>query len=126
MDFGGGRMAVQQGSLIIRFRSGAGAKTYCDAQWRYREESGQRWRLKKQRLGMAWMEPDSQGGWRKRKGRCPKGFLDERAATVAAVNAMDEHARMLERAEQARREAAEHKTTVRELAHSWLDWLEQV
>jgi integrase len=119
-------MAVQQGSLIIRFRRGAGGKTYCDAQWRYREASEARWRLKKRRLGMAWMEPDGQGGWRKRKGRCPEDFLDERAATIAAVNAMEQHARTLKRAVEARREAAEHTPTVRELAHSWLEWLQQV
>ena len=119
-------MTVQQGSLVIRFRRGAGEKTYCDAQWRYRELTDGRWRLKKQRLGIAWMESDGAGGWRKRKGRRPEGLLDERAATVAAVTAMEEHARALERGEQARREAAEHKVTVRELAHGWLDWLEQV
>jgi hypothetical protein len=46
------------------------------------------WRLKKQRLGLAWLEHDGVGGWRKRRGRCPQGWLDERAALGAAEAAM--------------------------------------
>ncbi|HWJ51590.1 MAG TPA: tyrosine-type recombinase/integrase [Solirubrobacteraceae bacterium] len=121
-----GASDVQQGSLVIRLREGAAGRCYWDAQWRYRPGDGQAWRLKKRRLGLAWQEPDGDGGWRKRKGRCPAGWLDERAANVAAVAAMQEHA--VELAEDARRERAalEHRVTVRELAHDWLSWLEQV
>ena len=72
-------------------RSAPGGRTYWDAQWRYRAAAGESWRLKKRRLGLAWQEPDGNGGWRKRKGRCPDGWLDERAANVAAVAAMEEH-----------------------------------
>ncbi len=111
---------------MIRLREGAGGRAYWDAQWRYRTAPGDPWRLKKRRLGLAWQEPDGSGGWRKRKGRSPEGWLDERSANVAAVAAMQEHAHELADEECRRREAAERKVTVRELAHEWLSWLEQV
>jgi len=117
---------VEQGSLVIRLRDGAGGRAYWDAQWRYRAAADESWRLKKRRLGLAWRERDGNGGWRKRKGRCPDGWLDERAANVAAVAAMDEHAGELVDGERRRREAAERKVTVRELGHEWLSWLEEV
>ena len=85
-----------------------------------------RWRQKTRRLGPAWQEPDGDGGWRKRRGRCPDGWLDERAATVAAVAAMEEHAREVGDEERAKRKAAERKTTVRELGQEWLEWLYDV
>ena len=67
-----------------------GEKVYWDAQWRFRVGSGEPWKLRKKRLGLAWLEPDEQaaGGWRKRKGRRPEGWLDERAAMLAADEAM--------------------------------------
>lgn len=118
--------SVEQGSLVIRLRAGAGGRVYWDAQWRYRTADRDPWRLKKRRLGLAWQEPDGTGGWRKHKGRCPDGWLDQRAANVAAVAAMEQHARELIEGERRQREAAEHKITVRELGGEWLDWLEQV
>ena len=121
-----GSSSVQQGSLVIRLRDGAGGRTYWDGQWRYRPTASEAWRLKKRRLGLAWQEPDGNGGWRKRKGRCPDGWLDERAANIAAVGAMEEHARELLAGERRRREAAEHRVTVRELGQDWLIWLEEV
>src|SRR5579884_3932447 len=87
--------SVEQGSLVIRLRDGAGGRAYWDAQWRYRRSAAERWRLKKRRLGLAWQERDGSGGWRKRKGRCPEGWLDERQASVAALEAMERHAREL-------------------------------
>src|SRR5205085_6815511 len=66
------------------------------------------------------------GGWGKRRGRCPDGWLDERAATVAAVAAMEEHTREVEEEERAKRKATERKTTVRELGQEWLEWLDEV
>ncbi len=118
--------SAQQGSLVIRLRDGAGGRAYWDAQWRYRPAPGESWRLKKRRLGLAWQERDESGNWRKRKGRCPEGWLDERSANIAAVAAMQEHAHKLADEQRRRREAAERKVTVRELAHEWLSWLEQV
>ena len=116
---------VKQSSLFVRVKEGAAGRVYWDAQWRYRVGS-EPWRQKTRRLGPAWQEPDGDGGWRKRRGRCPDGWLDERAATVAAVAAMTEHAREVGEAQQAKREAAERKATVRELGQEWIEWLEQV
>ncbi len=118
--------AVQQSSLRVRLRAGAGEKVYWDAEWRYRTDPASVWRFKKRRLGLAWQEADGDGGWRKRRGRCPEGCLDERAATVAALAAMDAYARELGEQERARREAAEREVTVRELAAEWLQWLADV
>src|SRR5947209_14457119 len=117
---------IEQCNLVVRLREGAQGKAYWDAQWRYRSGPAESWSLKKRRLGLAWQEPDGNGGWRKRKGRCPDGWLDERTASVTALAAIEEHARELIAEERRRREAAERKPTVRELAQEWLEWLEEV
>ena len=119
-------MAIEQSSLLLRLRSGSGGKVYWDAQWRYRTGPHELWRFKKSRLGLAWQEPDGQGGWRKRKGRVPEGWLDERSANVAAAGAMAEHAQALASAQEREREERERLTTVREIAQQWIEWLEQV
>jgi integrase len=121
-----GSSSVQQSSLVIRVREGAGDRVYWDAQWRYRPSADESWRLKRQRLGLAWLEAAGIGGWRKRRGRCPDGWLDERSANVAAVAAMEAHAHELLGEQRARREAAERKVTVRALGAEWLCWLEEV
>jgi hypothetical protein len=120
-----GTPTVQQSSLFVRPKTGAGGRVYWDAQWRYRAGSGP-WRQKTRRLGPGWQEPDDNGAWRKRRGRSRDGWLDERAATVAAVAAMEEHARELGEEQRVKREAAERKTTVRELGQEWLEWLVEV
>lgn len=120
------RSDVQQGSLFVRPKAGARGRVYWDAQWRYRVGDDERWRQKTRRLGLAWQEPDGEGGWRKRKGRCPDGWLDARAATVAAVGAMEDHAHELTEGQRAAQAAAARKLTVRELAAEWLAWLADV
>jgi integrase len=115
----------EQTNLVLRLRSGAAGKSYWDAQWRYRTDDLE-WRLKKRRLGLAWQESDGEGGWRRRRGRCPEGWLDERAAHLAAVVAMDEQARELTSAAEERTRAAAAAKTVRALAQEWLGWLEEV
>ena len=122
----GTNAVVEQSSLVLRFRDGVGGRTFCDAQWRYRTEAGAGWRFKRRTLGLAWMESDGAGGWRKRKGRCPVGWLDERSANVAAVGVMREHAHEVTRELEHARDVAEHKVTVRELGAEWLCWLEEV
>jgi integrase len=118
--------SVQQSSLVLRVREGAGGRAYWDAQWRYRSEPAAPWQMKKRRLGLAWQEVDGNGGWRKQRGRCADGWLDERSANVAAVAAMEAHANELADEARVKREAAEHKVTVRELGAEWLCWLEEV
>lgn len=117
---------IQQTNLVLRARAGSQNRVYWDAQWRVRTSPTEPWRLKKQRLGLAWLEPDGAGGLRKRRGRRPEGVLDERAAQVAADHTMQEYARTW-LAEQGReRRSREHSATVRGLAADWLGWLEQV
>lgn len=117
---------IEQTNLVVRIREGAGGRAYWDAQWRYRTAPGDTWRLKKRRLGLAWRERDGDGTWSKRRGRCPEGWLDERAATLAAAAAMTDHARELADVENQRRQAAEAALTVRRLAQDWLSWLVEV
>ena len=108
---------VEQANLVLRVRSGSGRKVYWDAQWRVRLP-GEPWKLRKKRFGLAWIKPDWVGGWRKRRGRCPEGWLDERAATIAADKAMRQHAIAVAGAEKAARWQRERVATVRELAAS--------
>ena len=104
---------VEQTNLVLRVRAGTRGRAYWDAQWRSRAVE-QPWQLKKRRLGLAWQEQDAEGNWRKRRGHCPEGWLDEPAANVAAVAAMEQHTKELELEAHRRREEAEHKVTVRE------------
>jgi integrase len=113
-------------NLVLRPRQGSGEKVYWDAQWRFRTGGSEPWRLKKQRLGLAWLRSDGSGGWRKRKGRRPDDWLDERAATLAAERAIEEHAAALREAAERARQERERQLTVRVLAQEWLLWLEQV
>ena len=117
--------AVRQSGLCVRPKTGSRGRTYWDAQWRYRIDDGP-WRQKSRRLGLAWMELDAIDGWRKRRGRCRDGWLDERHANTAALTAMDEFARELGQTSENECEAATRKLTVRELALEWLEWLAQV
>ena len=117
---------LQFSSLRIRIRAGANDRVYWDAEWRWRLDPRDPWRFRKQRLGLAWQVTDGEGGWRKRPGRCRDGWLDERAANVAAVAAMESFERDLAVGQRAEREAAERRLTVREIAAEWLEWLEEV
>ena len=84
------------------------------------------WRLKKRRLGLAWQQRTAGGGWRKRRGRCPEGWLDERAAQLAAVAAMEAHAASCaDEARRAARRRRAHGHGPRTRAR-WLRWLEEV
>ena len=115
---------IEQSGLHLRPKAGSKDRTYWDAQWRYRVEDDP-WKQKSRRVGLAWMEPDGEG-WRRRRGRCPAGWLDERHATAAALAAMEEFEDELVREAKRAREAAARKPTVRELAREWLEWLAQV
>ena len=117
---------LEQTNLVVLVRGGSKGRAYWDAYWRYRVGTDAAWSQKKRRLGLAWQEPDGVGGWRKRRGRCAEGWLDERSANIAAVAAMNAHAQQLaDEADSDARGAAELKT-VRALARDWLDWLSEV
>jgi integrase len=75
-------------------------------------------------LGRAWVEPDGQGGWRRRRGRPPAGTLTEAEATarmLELVAAHDAEQTLLEAEASERRRRG---VTFRELAADWLVYLE--
>jgi integrase len=80
----------------------------------------------KRRLGPAWVEPDGQGGNRRRRGRPKPGFLTESAAIVAKDRIIREVERNLAQAEQEAERAASASATFREVAHAYLHWLEHI
>ena len=116
---------IEQTNLVLRVRPGSGGKVYWDAQWRVRLP-GEAVEVAQEAARAGLARADGAGGWRKRKGRCQKGWLDERAATIAADEAMRQHAIAVAGAEEAARRERERAATVRELAADWLLWLEQV
>ena len=62
----------ESGALIVRAHRGV---PFYEAKWRDAMRH-----QRKRRLGRAWLVPDSNGDWRKRRGRVRDGFLDERRA----------------------------------------------
>lgn len=62
----------EAGALIVRAHKGV---PFYEAKWRDATR-----KQRKRRLGRAWLEPDPDGGWRKRRGRVRNGFLDEKRA----------------------------------------------
>jgi hypothetical protein len=54
------------------------------------------------------------------------GWLDQRAASVAAVAAIESFEHELSDEQLAGREAAERNLTVRQIAADWLNWLSEV
>jgi integrase len=96
-----------------------------EAGWRHRMPDGSQ-KTMKRRLGKAWLEPDGEGGYKKRRGRVKDGFLDDQAAIVAKDALIREVERELTDEEQARARELNTAPTFRVLAHAYLDWLERV
>lgn len=77
-------------------------------------------------LGRAWVESDSAGGWKRRRGKPPEGTLTETQAAermLALVREHDAEQTLMERGAEERRRAG---VTFRELAAEYLGWLEDV
>lgn len=104
--------------VVARGKTDADAVFY-EAKWR---DAGSR--QVKRRLGPAWLVPDGAGGWRRRRGRTPDGWLDERSVHVAAAAKVGEVER--ERCEQARVAKLANTATFRNVAHEWLAWKRDV
>src|SRR5664279_511096 len=74
------------GTILYRKgKGGASEVAYAVAKWR--DSTG---RQNYRRLGRAWMEPDGEGGWRKRRGRAAEGHLDRRSAERAMDALIDD------------------------------------
>lgn len=105
------------GSLIIRVGN-TGAVQY-DAKWRI--DGRQRMR----RIGPAWLERDGDS-WKPRRGRPKPGFFTEKTAIVrmAEIIAKDGAAHQQSKESEEKRE--EQGPTFRQVAHEWLEWVEDV
>ncbi|MFP5365121.1 MAG: tyrosine-type recombinase/integrase [Thermoleophilia bacterium] len=110
-------MAVSYNLLVRCDKAG---QPYWEAKWR---DGGRQF---KRRLGVAWLVADGESGWERRPGRPPADALDERRAHASAVEMIARVAGELAERERLERERANRPVTVRELAHEWLRWLEEV
>jgi integrase len=102
------------GTILYREgKGGASEVAYAVAKWR--DSTG---RQNYRRLGRAWMEPDGEGGWRKRRGRAAEGHLDRRSAERAMDALIDE-------TEQALIEAQPNRdATFADAVAEWREWAE--
>lgn len=112
-------MSARKATPAVVIRCGQDGTPYFEAKWRAADR-----RQIKRRLGPAWVEPDGDGGWRKRRGRTPAGWLDAPAAHVAAAEKVAEAER--DQADAARAAERRGVATVRQLAHEWLAWKRDV
>jgi integrase len=104
----------RQVALVVRGNKSGPAY---DAVFR-NDDGGQVWR----RVGPAWLEKDSAGKWRPRHGRVQDGYYDERRAYVKATEIVTTYETELAEDHERRAQGA----TFREVAHAYLDWLENV
>jgi integrase len=77
-------------------------------------------------LGRAWVEPDGNGGWRRKRGRAPEGVLTEAEAAAQMLALMREHDAEQTLLERDAGERRRRGVTFRELATEYLGWLEDV
>lgn len=100
-------------------RAGKDGTPFFEAKWR--DEHGAQ---VKRRLGPAWLDAVEGGGWRRRRGRVRDGWLDERAAHVAAAEKVEEVARGQKADALAAARAG--VPTFRQVAAEWLVWKRDV
>lgn len=98
---------------------------FYEAGWRHRGPDGVLTTMKR-RLGPAWLERDESGELTRRRGRPKAGYLDEHAAIVAKDQLVRRTERELRERALAGERAANAPVTFREVAHAYLDWLENV
>lgn len=75
-------------------------------------------------LGRAWVEPDGDGGWRRRRGRAPDGTLTEAQAAERMLERVRGHDAEQTRLEVDDAERRRRGIGFRELAAEWLVYLE--
>lgn len=74
-------------------------------------------------LGRAWVEPDGEGGWRRRRGRAPDGMLTEAQAAERMLELVRDHHVEQTQLQQDAEERRRRGVTFRELAAAWLVYL---
>ncbi len=112
-------------NLVAREQNG---RVFWEA--KFRHDGKQVWR----RVGPAWLEPDPQtpttargrARLRPRRGRVAPGYLDERAATVGAAEIVRTYVHEIGNAQRIKEERRVAGATFREVAHAYLDWLENI
>jgi integrase len=77
-------------------------------------------------LGRAWVEPDGEGGWRRKRGRAPQGTLTEAQAAETMLRLVREHHDEQALLEGGAEERRRRGVTFRALARDYLRWLEEV
>jgi integrase len=100
-----------QGALLIREHRGV---PFYEVKWR-EPEGVQR----KRRLGKAWLQKDSEGGWVRRAGRLRPEFLDERRAYLEMAKVIANHEEERRRTSPEQREA-----TFDDAATAWLEYVQ--
>jgi integrase len=81
----------------------------------------------KRRIGPAWLERDPEtSGWRRRRGRVPDDAFDERRAHVESARIVEEYVARAADVERVAQERRSRGATFREVAESYLAWLEHV
>ena len=75
-------------------------------------------------LGRAWVEPNGEGGWRRKRGRAPDGVLTENEAGRRMLELVRAHHTEQTRLEQDAEERRRRGVTFREVAAQWLEQLE--
>lgn len=104
------------GSLVIREYKG---QPYFEGKWRYNGQV-------KRRIGLAWVEPDGNGGWQPRRGRVAEGAFDEKRAIVRMSELIREYAEGRDAEARRREEEANRPVTFREVARDWLKWHDEL
>jgi integrase len=100
----------------ILFRPGKGSSAdvvYAVAKWR--DSTG---RQNYRRVGRAWVSPDGSGGWRRRRGHPPEGYVDRRGAERAMDTLIDETERTLVEIK------PDREVTFAQAAAEWREWAE--
>ncbi len=104
-------------TVFVREQRG---QAFYEAFWRYRGKQ------LKRRLGPAWLDQDATGEWAARKGRVAEGYLDERRAHVAAAELVAAYVEQASDQERVERDRRTKGVTFRELAASYMEWMETV
>jgi hypothetical protein len=109
-------MAALKPTGAILFRPGKGASgEVVSAVAKWRDSTG---RQNYRRVGRAWVSSDGNGGWRRRRGRPPEGYVDRRAAERAMDALIDETERAMVEIQPNR------AATFAQAAAEWREWAE--
>lgn len=101
------------GSLVVRGHETKSGELHAfyEAKWRYRGKQVKR------RIGPAWLDPDGEGDWKKRRGRVVEGSFDERGAMARMAEVIAEYV------EEQHKEPQKRDVTFDQASAAWLKHL---